>query len=93
MDEPFVGVDLATRKAIMNLLHQLREKGKTVFVVHHELDSVEAFFDWIIMLNVRLVASGPTKTTFTPADPTQQATETVSTSRVTGPVSPTEPGK
>ncbi len=66
MDEPFVGVDLATRKVIMNLLHQLREKGKTVFVVHHELDSVEAFFDWIIMLNVRLVASGPTKTTFTP---------------------------
>lgn len=65
MDEPFVGVDLATRAVIMNLLHQLREKGKTVFVVHHELDSVDAYFDWIIMLNIRLVASGPTKKTFT----------------------------
>jgi manganese/zinc/iron transport system ATP- binding protein len=66
MDEPFIGVDLSTRMVIMNLLHQLREKGKTVFVVHHELDSVEAFFDWIIMLNIRLVASGPTKSTFIP---------------------------
>lgn len=64
MDEPFVGIDLATRSAIMNLLHQLKEKGKTVFVVHHELDSVQSYFDWLIMLNVRLVASGPTKKIF-----------------------------
>jgi manganese/zinc/iron transport system ATP- binding protein len=66
MDEPFVGVDLATRSAIMSLLHQLKEQGKTVFVVHHELDSVQAYFDWVIMLNIRLVASGPTISTFTP---------------------------
>lgn len=66
MDEPFVGVDVATRTIIMSLLHQLKNEGKTVFVVHHELDSVEANFDWLIMLNVRLVAYGPTKETFTP---------------------------
>lgn len=65
MDEPFVGIDLATRSAIMTLLHQLKEQGKTVFVVHHELDSVQSYFDWLIMLNVRLVASGPTKEIFT----------------------------
>jgi manganese/zinc/iron transport system ATP- binding protein len=64
MDEPFVGVDLATRSAIMTLLHQLKAEGKTVFVVHHELDNVNTYFDWIIMLNIRLVASGPTATTF-----------------------------
>lgn len=66
MDEPFVGVDLATRNAIMTLLHQLKEQGKTVFVVHHELDTVSSYFDWLIMLNVRLVASGPTQEIFTP---------------------------
>lgn len=65
MDEPFVGIDLASRKVIVDLLHSLREKGKTVFVVHHELDHVESYFDWVIMLNVRLVACGPTKQAFT----------------------------
>jgi manganese/zinc/iron transport system ATP- binding protein len=65
MDEPFVGIDLATRSAIMTLLHALKAQGKTVFVVHHELDSVQTYFDWLIMLNVRLVAAGPMKTIFT----------------------------
>lgn len=65
MDEPFVGVDLATRQIIMDLLHQLKAQGKTVFVVHHELDSVDNYFDWVIMLNIRLVAAGPTAETFT----------------------------
>lgn len=64
MDEPFVGIDLATRSAIMNLLHGLKEQGKTVLVVHHELDSVQTYFDWLIMLNVRLVASGPMQKVF-----------------------------
>lgn len=64
MDEPFIGIDLATRQVIMDLLHKLKEQGKTVFVVHHELDSVDNYFDWVIMLNIRLVAAGPTKETF-----------------------------
>lgn len=65
MDEPFVGIDLGTRQVIMDILHKLRDQGKTVCVVHHELDSVDNYFDWVIMLNIRLVASGPTQEVFT----------------------------
>jgi manganese/zinc/iron transport system ATP- binding protein len=65
MDEPFAGVDAATERAIFALLAQLREQGKTVLVVHHDLRTVPSYFDQVVMLNVRLVASGPTKTVFT----------------------------
>lgn len=65
MDEPFVGIDLGTRQVIMDILHKLRDQGKTVCVVHHELDSVDNYFDWVIMLNIRLVASGRTEEVFT----------------------------
>lgn len=58
MDEPFAGIDIATEAVIMNTLHQLKVKGKTVFIVHHDLNTVESYFDWIIMLNMRLVACG-----------------------------------
>ena len=66
MDEPFAGVDAATEKAIVGILQQLREQGKTVVVVHHDLESAPEYFDWLILLNVRLVASGPFAQTFTP---------------------------
>ena len=66
MDEPFAGVDLATETVIINLLHQLKLKGKTVFVVHHDLNTVENYFDWLIILNMRLVAVGETSQVFTP---------------------------
>ncbi len=66
MDEPFVGVDAATEQAIVKLLHSLRESGKTVLVVHHDLQTVEEYFDHVILLNMRLIASGPTAATFTP---------------------------
>lgn len=58
MDEPFAGVDIATEAVIMNTLHELKAKGKTVFIVHHDLNTVESYFDWIIMLNMRLIAFG-----------------------------------
>lgn len=58
MDEPFAGIDLATEAVIMDILHQLKAKGKTVFIVHHDLNTVESYFDWVIMLNMRLVACG-----------------------------------
>ncbi len=64
MDEPFAGVDAATEKAIINLLRTMTEAKKTVIVVHHDLQSVPQYFDWVIMLNTRLVAYGPTNTTF-----------------------------
>ncbi len=59
MDEPFAGVDMGTEKAIMDMLHHLKSHGKTVFVVHHDLNTVETSFDWILMLNLRLIACGP----------------------------------
>lgn len=64
MDEPFTGIDLATEAVIMDLLKRLIAQNKTVFVVHHDLNTVEAYFDWLILLNLRLVASGPLKSTF-----------------------------
>jgi manganese/zinc/iron transport system ATP- binding protein len=65
MDEPFVGVDMATERAIIGLFHQLKAQGKTIVVVHHDLNSVVDYFDWLLMLNVRLIAQGPTQEVFT----------------------------
>lgn len=59
MDEPFAGVDMATETAIFQLLKEMTEAGKTVIVVHHDIHSAMNFFDWLIMLNLHLVASGP----------------------------------
>ena len=67
LDEPFAGVDAATEKAIFKILQNLSKEGKTIVVVHHDLQSVETYFNWVILLNLRLVASGPTKEVFTPA--------------------------
>ncbi|MBM7567243.1 metal ABC transporter ATP-binding protein [Paenibacillus sacheonensis] len=72
MDEPFVGVDAATEKAIITLLNELKMQGKTVLVVHHDLATVQEYFDWLMLLNVELIAFGPTEQTFT-ADKLQQA--------------------
>lgn len=65
MDEPFAGVDMATEAAIITLLKQMREQGKTIIVVHHDLQTASEYFDWIILLNMRLVASGPINEVFT----------------------------
>ncbi len=64
MDEPFTGVDAATEKAIVALLHELREKGKTILVVHHDLPTAREYFDMLLLLNMRIVAFGPTKEVF-----------------------------
>jgi manganese/zinc/iron transport system ATP- binding protein len=65
MDEPFAGVDAATESAIVALLQDLKASGKTVIVVHHDLETVREYFDWVVLLNMRLLASGPVETTFT----------------------------
>lgn len=65
MDEPFAGVDAATERAIVNLLRELQRAGKTALVVHHDLQTVTEYFDEVLLLNMRLVASGPTRTAFT----------------------------
>jgi manganese/zinc/iron transport system ATP- binding protein len=65
MDEPFQGVDATTERAIVALLQELRAAGKTVVVVHHDLQTVPEYFDWATLLNVRLIASGPVERVFT----------------------------
>ncbi len=65
MDEPFAAVDAATEQAIVTLLKDLNQSGKTCLVVHHDLASVTRYFDWLVLLNMRVVASGPTDETFT----------------------------
>ncbi|WIL35341.1 manganese ABC transporter ATP-binding protein MntB [Bacillus stercoris] len=65
MDEPFAGVDAATERAIMTLLAELKEKGKTVLVVHHDLQTAEDYFDWILLLHLRKIALGPAENVFT----------------------------
>jgi len=65
MDEPFAAVDAATETAIVGLLQELRERGKTCLVVHHDLQTVREYFDEVILINMRIVAHGSTETTFT----------------------------
>jgi len=65
MDEPFQGVDATTERAIVSLLQELRERGKTVIAVHHDLQTVPEYFDWVTLLNVRRIASGPVTDVFT----------------------------
>jgi manganese/zinc/iron transport system ATP- binding protein len=65
MDEPFVGVDVATEKAIVALLKELKAAGKTCVVVHHDLQTVPTYFDHVVLLNMRVVAAGPTEEVFT----------------------------
>jgi manganese/zinc/iron transport system ATP- binding protein len=67
MDEPFAGVDAATESAIIALLQELRERGKTLLVVHHDLETAKRYFDMLILLNMRLVAFGPTEQVYTPS--------------------------
>ncbi len=66
MDEPFAGVDAATEAAIIDLLREMKARGKTVVVVHHDLSTARDYFDRLILLNMRLVAAGPTAEVFTP---------------------------
>lgn len=65
MDEPFAGVDAASEKAIIDLLRTLTQQGKTVLVVHHDLQSAIDYFEWSILINTRLIASGPVDQVFT----------------------------
>ena len=64
MDEPFQGVDATTEIAIINILKELRKAGKTVIVVHHDLQTVPEYFDWVTFLNVKKIATGPVKDIF-----------------------------
>ena len=64
MDEPFQGVDATTEQAIVTLLQALQKEGKTMVVVHHDLQTVTDYFDWVTLLNIRRIDSGPVETAF-----------------------------
>ena len=66
LDEPLAGVDASTEAVIMALLQRLRDEGRTVIVVHHDLTTVQSYFDWLVMLNVRIIAQGPVRDVYTP---------------------------
>ncbi len=66
MDEPFAAVDAVTESAIVGILQALNKRGKTVLVVHHDLQTVAQYFDWVTLINVEVIASGLTSEVFTP---------------------------
>jgi manganese/zinc/iron transport system ATP- binding protein len=66
LDEPFAGVDAATESAIIALLREMAAQGKTLVVVHHDLSSAASYFDWIVLLNTRLIACAPAREAFRP---------------------------
>jgi manganese/zinc/iron transport system ATP- binding protein len=65
LDEPFQGVDAPTERAIIDVLDGLAEEGKTIIVVHHDLQTVPEYFDSVLLLNVRAIDSGPVSEVFT----------------------------
>ena len=65
MDEPLNGVDAITEKTILSILESLRKEGKTIVMVHHDLQTVDKYFDWVVMLNRNLMAAGPIGEVFT----------------------------
>jgi len=65
LDEPFAGVDAATEKAIIAVLKTLREEGKTVVAVHHDLSTVPEYFDHVFLINTRKIAEGTVAEAFT----------------------------
>lgn len=65
MDEPLQGVDATTEKAIFQILKDFKNQGKTIVVVHHDLQTLAEYFDWIAMINVRMIANGLINEVFT----------------------------
>ena len=65
LDEPMAGVDATTERTIVDLLHKLRAAGKTIIVVHHDLQTVRSYFDWLVILNLRVLAQGPVDEVYT----------------------------
>ena len=65
LDEPMAGVDATTERSIIDILGRLRSEGRTMIVVHHDLQTVQRYFDWLVFLNVRVIAAGPIDTVYT----------------------------
>ena len=68
LDEPFVGIDSVSEEIIMETLRDLRDKGHTILIVHHDLRKVHSYFDSVLLLNKEVIAFGDTESTFTRAN-------------------------
>lgn len=66
MDEPFVGIDMASEKAILNLISELKAAGKSIIIVHHDLYTVASYFDNVVLMNTRMVKYGKVNEVLTP---------------------------
>jgi manganese/zinc/iron transport system ATP- binding protein len=64
MDEPFAGVDASTEQSIIELLKSMKDAGKTLIVVHHDLHTAQDYFEWLVLMNTRVIASGPIEKVF-----------------------------
>lgn len=65
MDEPFQGVDSTTEKSIVNILKKLKSEGKTLIIVHHDLQTVPTYFETVTFINKTVIASGKVEKVFT----------------------------
>lgn len=68
LDEPFVGIDVSSEKVIIDILRELKQDGKIVFVVHHDLSKVKTYFDELVLINKELIDSGPVEKVFQSAN-------------------------
>lgn len=66
LDEPFVGIDIASEKTIITILKKLRDQGKTVFVIHHDLTKITSYFDELVLINKELIGAGPVQEVIKP---------------------------
>ncbi|QTD41355.1 metal ABC transporter ATP-binding protein [Sporosarcina sp. Te-1] len=71
LDEPFVGIDVSSEEVIITILKRLRDEGKLVFVVHHDLTKVKQYFDELVLINKSLIGAGPVKEVFQPENMTR----------------------
>ena len=58
MDEPLAGVDETTERIIMDKFMDLQREKRTVIAVHHDLSTLDAYFDYLVVLNRTVKASG-----------------------------------
>lgn len=65
MDEPLAGVDMTTEKIIMDTIKEFQANGKTIVAVHHDLNTIKEYFDYLVIINRRVIAYGPMDQVFT----------------------------
>ena len=58
LDEPFKGIDKTTEAVLVKIMKDMQEAGKTLLIVHHNLQTLEAYFDHVLCVNRKLVGMG-----------------------------------